>query len=314
MNVLDEAGKGLVGRLLSESGPLLVFVVWVALWIGVAHSDGSALPDAVAALSTDAGVVALVAVLVGVLLFVTAANFVNRTLAPVMLRWLEGYWPDGRITRRRVGHWQRRLTELSTRQANATPLGGIAADTDTAIVAQESTLAVRLRDFPDDRDDVLPTRIGNILRAGERRPLSRYGLDPIVLWPHMWLVLPEPARQTITEARSQLDTAVVSLVWSVVAIPVSMVAVGGATGYLAGALPLLLAVLIWRFWVPAAARTYSDYVSALFDVHRFLLYDAMDYARPPRPSAEPASGHAITAQVFRGSNGPATFSRAASPR
>jgi hypothetical protein len=43
----------------------------------------------------------------------------------------------------------------------------------------------------EDEEDVLPTRLGNILLAAERYPLSRYGMDTIYFWPRLFPLLPE---------------------------------------------------------------------------------------------------------------------------
>jgi hypothetical protein len=42
--------------------------------------------------------------------------------------------------------------------------------------------------------DVLPTRFGNILRASERYPVTRYSIDPIIFWPRLFPLLPEQFR------------------------------------------------------------------------------------------------------------------------
>ncbi len=57
------------------------------------------------------------------------------------------------------------------------------------------------------------TPIGNILRAAERRPADKYGLDTITVWPHLWLLLPEDNRQELRAARTSLDTAVAAATW-----------------------------------------------------------------------------------------------------
>ncbi|WP_152532300.1 hypothetical protein [Leptolyngbya sp. Heron Island J] len=49
---------------------------------------------------------------------------------------------------------------------------------------QQETLArtrLALHNFPDKKE-LMPTHLGNILRTAERRPLKKYGLDPIIYW------------------------------------------------------------------------------------------------------------------------------------
>jgi hypothetical protein len=43
----------------------------------------------------------------------------------------------------------------------------------------------------NNRNRVLPTRLGNILLSGERYAKDRYGIDTIIFWPRLYPLLPE---------------------------------------------------------------------------------------------------------------------------
>ena len=60
----------------------------------------------------------------------------------------------------------------------------------------------------------MPTRIGNILRAAETRPYDHYGLEAVIVWPRLWLVLPDSARQELSTARASLDSSVAAVIWA----------------------------------------------------------------------------------------------------
>jgi hypothetical protein len=156
-----------------------------------------------------------VALLLAALLIVAASGVVVTAITGPVLRLIEGYWPRwaGPLTRpltrqalRRAGRDRDRL------QAARARLRSQPTATDRAVVAR---LERRHRQHPVAPADYLPTPIGNLLRAAETRPTIRYGLDTIVVWPRLWLVLPDPTRQALLGARSRLDLAVATTVWSV---------------------------------------------------------------------------------------------------
>jgi hypothetical protein len=66
---------------------------------------------------------------------------------------------------------------------------------------------------PNVASHYLPTRIGNILRAAETWPADKYGLDAVVVWPRLWLLLPDISRQELLAARAALDSAVAAVIW-----------------------------------------------------------------------------------------------------
>lgn len=62
--------------------------------------------------------------------------------------------------------------------------------------------AARYYRYPLDFNevDVLPTRLGNILLAGERYAASRYGIDTIYFWPRLYPLLPEQFQRDYEDA------------------------------------------------------------------------------------------------------------------
>ena len=80
---------------------------------------------------------------------------------------------------------------------------------------EKSLLYQRLRRFPDEQQYFMPTRLGNLLKAAELRPLSKYGLDSVICWPRIWLLLPESAKTELVNARADLDTGARIWSWSI---------------------------------------------------------------------------------------------------
>jgi len=212
-----------------------------------------------------------------------------------LLRLLEGYWPWPlrllekpliALVRRRVQRQRERWSDLMQQR-----------ESQSLTPAERMELArleqARL-DVPPDLADLRPTAVGNILRGMERRIVHRYGLDAVLLWPRLWLLLPEDARQEIAAARESLDRLAEAWGWG-------------------------LCFLVWAFWQPwavlvallwmllaaslarALARTFAVLVQSAFDLYRWRLYEALHFPAPQeKGAAEVEAGQALTRYIQRG--------------
>lgn len=144
-----------------------------------------------------------------------------------------------------------------------------------------------------ERDDLrMPTRLGDVLRAAEHRPATSYGLDAVICWGALWLVLPTEVRTELTQARVALDGAVrgwlwgaLFLVWTPFSWWVVLVGVG---------IPLLS----YRFGILPRAVAFGRLIVTSYDLHRMTLYDALHLPRPVSPDQERATaGKRVTAAL-----------------
>jgi hypothetical protein len=238
----------------------------------------------------------VIAALVGV---ARSAVIVQRFEYPV-LRLLEGYWPD----------WLDRLrTWLITRQQpkideakqtfQALQKKGLEKLTD-----QEQRQLVRaeqrLKDTPLDLRQRMPTALGNMLRAAERRPRDRYGLESVDCWPRLWILLPEQARNDVAEARAGLNTAVRIFIWGALFI---VWVVWAWWAVVAAAVVVLYA---YR-WAISQAANYGDLLVSAFDLYRFSLYETLRWPLPKDTASEKAVGEQITQYLHRGYSPSAVF-------
>jgi hypothetical protein len=109
-------------------------------------------------------------------------------------RTLEGYTLPGRLQRRLL---KRRLREWYRLRALADRRGGSATD--------RGKLLERLAAYPNHAEDVMPTRLGNALRALERYGVDRFGLDSQSLWYELLAVTPDNLRRDAEDARASVD-------------------------------------------------------------------------------------------------------------
>ncbi len=272
-------GPALSKRLFAAGGSGLVFWVWAGVAWSMHQGGWGYLQSTMAPLLSDRALVRLLAVVITAVVVVSVSALLVERLTMPVLRALEGYWPRlaQKLRDRRVEHWQRELEQLKKPPDGESP---------------SPNVGVKLRQFPIRHEEVMPTRIGNIIRAGETRPWHWYGLDTVIVWPQLWLVLPERVRGDVTAARRQLDTAVSSLIWATASCALAVL------WWPALVVGLVVAAAIWWWRCPAAATVYATVISAVIDTHRFDLYDALHHPRPVGPGTEPEHGRALTASLW----------------
>lgn len=229
--------------------------------------------------------------IVGLIVIVTSAAIVQRFDRP-MLRFLEGYWPKW-MKRLRRARTQRYIDQWEQNVKNWNSLFRKGEDNLTPDelndYAQLDWLIVH---SPSKQNQFMPTRLGNLLRASEYRSKERYGLDAVVCWPRLWLLLPDSSRKELQEARAVLNTAVRICLWSLLLL------VWTPLAWWAPLFALPAAWLSYRMALSTAA-VYVDLLEATFDVHRNLLYQSMRVKQPKSPTKETEDGKKLTQYLWR---------------
>jgi hypothetical protein len=302
--------SGMGGKLAERWAAALftpAFAFWalgVGAWL-LSRPDPAAwrrLADAFEGLS----VIAQTALIVLVLMTVAASSVVAERLALAVLRALEGYWPRplGGLARALVkrrakrfkaleGRWVELYARHDERRSATGHEQGLVGELERAEEQQLVELERRLAAMPARADRLMPTRLGNVLRAAEDGVEDKYGIDPVRCWPALWLMLPDATRTEVASARATLDTAATWTLWSM------LLAVWAVFTPWAVLLTVVTAVAAYRNLLGTATR-YGGLVDATFALHRGLLYDALGHPRPVQPSDERTAGQTLTAALWRG--------------
>ncbi|MFF7071200.1 hypothetical protein [Streptomyces pseudovenezuelae] len=216
---------------------------------------------------------------VGVILLVVAcATLLGLLLQPFQvraIRVLEGYWDRWPVTAGLAGvltEMQRRRWE-ALRERAAMPASGAVAEKTRADRAR------RLSARPPAHV-LLPTALGNALRAGEIRAGERYGLSTLASWPRIYMQVSDRMAEALRSAREALEVAT-NLCWCFLALSV----ISGEAFYdepnlwwLCGC-GLLLAALAYKGAI-TAAQTYAGLMHVAYDLHRFDLVEALHLRLP----------------------------------
>lgn len=290
-------GSKLAERWASIAGPALVF------WLGgllawARHAGGFDKLSSATGWLERQSTLGQILVVVGALLASVASGLIVDRLTFPALRILEGYWPewtarvrDPAIKRKREkaieeeAEWQRLAQEVLVEPPTATP----------EQAAEFTRLDARRVRRPSDPDRCLPTRVGNILRAAESRPLDKYGLDAVVIWPRLWLLMPDAVRGEVSSARVSLDAAVAAAIWGALFCafaPWTLWAIPAGLG---------VAVVTVVMWIPNRAETFADLLESTYDLHRTALYEQLRWPLPTNPQHERAQGQLLTSYLLRGS-------------
>lgn len=232
----------------------------------------------------------------GLFALTAAVTMVSVALQPFelsMIRILEGYWPDWRVLEplRETATWVQRRRWAALQHQRVTE----SSEWSHRVQAAEAELAT----WPERDAELLPMRLGNCLRAMERRAGSDYGLDAVVSFPRLYLAMPPSALAVLNESRNQLDASVRSTVVS---------AIGAAATF------ILLVQYGWWLLVPAglvvlalgayrasivAAVNYGTLVEAAFSLYHLRILDESGVKRPAN-SAEVAALHERLERPLRG--------------
>lgn len=149
--------------------------------------------------------------------------------------------------------------------------------------------------YPDKRQSVLPTRLGNVIRAFETYTTRFYGVPIIVLWPRLNAVIDSTMSQSIDSAKTSFDFMLHSAFLS------GILAVSTAIGGLYWATPTPMD--LWQPWlgwtlffaftsflfykasIPRAIE-WGSQVKVAFDLNRSALLKKLGYDLEPSSLAE----------------------------
>ena len=224
--------------------------------------------------------------LAGGLLLITLIAYLLQAFTRLLVRTYEGYtWPSA-LRRWAAGRAARRWRALKKERAEA------ARQNDLACYAHWQNQLYH--EYPDRAWLLLPTHLGNVLRAAEGYAGRAYGMDAPFWWPRLWPLLPEKSQAAVDDALTTMVSLLNFVTLMVyVAVDVAFYLDGCRIPYRAwwavGALALggLLVIVAYRGAV-AQARSYGQQIRTAIDLYRFELLKALHLPLPATPQEERA--------------------------
>ncbi len=247
------------------------------------------------------------------LITVTLTAFVIDHMQVPITRMFEGYWDDvtglrafGRFKRRRCERQLNLLDarlevlaeEIPTLEQNGRHAGLLKAEFNRLTER-------RLLSFPPPgyEAQLMPTRIGNIYKAAELYPYTRYRIDTVIVWPRLRQVLPDGFVGRMQEVKTAADFlllfGLLAIIFSLASL-VYLIAQGAVMSLIViCALGLPLGWLSYRASL-APARGYAEMIKVAFDLYRQPLLKSLGLELPTTLSEEQKLWRELSIFIFRG--------------
>jgi len=158
--------------------------------------------------------------------------------------------------------------------------------------------------FPDEDDEIAPTRLGNALRAFETYGSSRFELDSQTMWSELCAVIPKYLQDELDQSRASVDFFVALVYLSIAFGVVSFVlgVIERRNGWiLVWAVAALLSSYLWYRLAVVASSYWAATVQALVNIGRSKLATEMGLCLPDSIDAEREMWGLVTRFVFYGS-------------
>jgi hypothetical protein len=291
--------------LLSALFPVLLFLTAFALVVLPMTPYGGlarALEDA-KYLAEHPGAALLVSV------FILAASVVLFNLNIPIVRLYEGYpWKDSLIGRAMTALQRRRFEQvrrvrerLRWLRRHARKAGVHDALPDLGMVQGRLGLIMNAA-YPISAEHILPTRLGNTIRAFETYPKRQYEIDAVPLWPRLQAVVPPDRAQALDGAKTAFDfmihcsflSALLGLATAAAGVYWRQVTAGPIAPGVAAPAFALLAYLFYSAALDRAGE-WGLQVKTTFDLYRLTLLEKLGYkVAPANLSEERRMWEAIT--------------------
>ena len=283
----DTVGRyfSLVSALPSALLTLYIFALWVSgAWNGIPSVGHVA--HAISKLG--------IADVISLLVISAAIALALHPLQFSMVQLMEGYWGANIVAEylrsARMEHHWRRISGLREKaedgQDQLDACEG-AANEDDVNLRQRLRLVSRIGEAgriltgqPLMLDEIMPTRLGNILRYYELAAGQPYGLSAIKVMPYLAQVARADDKRYLDDQRSQLDLAVRMSVTALIAF-VATVGFMCRDGIwlLVSLVPSAIAYLSYRGAIIAAGQ-YGRAIAVIIALNRFSLYEQLQMPVP----------------------------------
>jgi hypothetical protein len=229
--------------------------------------------------------------LFGILLVITVVAYFLQIFYIKIVKIYEGYWPI-RLRQWYIKYMCINFSMKCTQQKFKSLVDKMNEEAARENWENYSLLKERkYYEYPNKIDCLLPTKLGNVFRATEDYPKTKYDMNIVFWWPKLWNVLPECTRKEINET-----------ILSMIALLNFATLLGLISIFVFIYLGLIKHNIMWQLWMILVFGIFLSYLSYLgavsqavnygilfrsaVDLYRFELLKAMHQPLPENSDSE----------------------------
>lgn len=228
-------------------------------------------------------------VILGTLLLTLVLAYLLQVFSHSFVQFWEGYWPKSlwNLYKNNVSKVNKKWDKLKEERTNAA-----VNKLDSYPFLQEKLFY----EYPTKEKRLLPTQLGNVLRAAEDYAETTYGMNVVFWWPRLWLILPQDVKQQVDDSLAPIIALLnlatqIGIVSSVGFIYLCMQYTGpwkfGA--FLAASITLIVGLILTLAAYRGAvsqAKVYGILIRSVVDIYRFDLLKVLHQSIPSNLAEE----------------------------
>lgn len=214
-----------------------------------------------------------------------ALAFILQLVNNILIRLFEGYYfkdkpPFCWLATREKTEYDRLVKEVKDLRSN-----------DPSMAPQDREKFAWLCERFPNLEWLMPTKLGNVIRAFEIYPIDTYGIDAVYAWPRLQTVIPKDYLEAVDAAESNF-TALINIFTLLIIIGIESMGLAiGSDSLLQVCVVVVLVIPLSFLCYQGAvgwAGAWGRLVKSCFDVFRLDLLKKMGYALPKSLAKERA--------------------------
>ena len=169
--------------------PSVILFLFLFILISLWTETPTSAPDVSIAIKKIETISAQQAIFIFIAILLLALIFQPLQLS--LVRLFEGYWGNS-VVGKKIGNLGKRVQWERREKLKTT-------------VEDENEV---YRYYPKKDEGLLPTSLGNVLRAAEDNVGRKYNLTAVIIWPRLYALLPDGIKNILDDERNQLDIAI----------------------------------------------------------------------------------------------------------